>query len=69
VTTVVTGRDGWLPSHVVRRLGRSEETVVSYDLMEPDDFLRQFLGAESSKVGGSHRSGPVAGHPDAARRH
>jgi nucleoside-diphosphate-sugar epimerase len=34
----------------VRRLARAGETVVSYDLMEPDDYLRAFLGADISKV-------------------
>jgi nucleoside-diphosphate-sugar epimerase len=50
VTTLVTGGNGWLPSHVVRRLARAGETVVSYDLMEPDDYLRAFLAAEISNV-------------------
>ena len=50
MTTLVTGGNGWLPSHVVRRLARLGEAVVSYDLMEPDDVLRQFLGADCSKV-------------------
>jgi nucleoside-diphosphate-sugar epimerase len=50
VTTLVTGGNGWLPSHVVRRLARAGETVVSYDLMEPDDYLRAFLGADISNV-------------------
>jgi nucleoside-diphosphate-sugar epimerase len=50
VTTLVTGGNGWLPSHVVRRLARAGETVVSYDLMEPDDYLRAFLGADISSV-------------------
>jgi nucleoside-diphosphate-sugar epimerase len=34
----------------VRRLARAGETVVSYDLMEPDDVLRAFLGADISNV-------------------
>jgi nucleoside-diphosphate-sugar epimerase len=50
VTTLVTGGNGWLPSHVVRRLARAGETVVSYDLMEPDEFLRAFLGADITNV-------------------
>ena len=50
MTTLVTGGNGWLPSHVVRRLARAGETVVSYDLMEPDDYLRAFLGADMSNV-------------------
>jgi NAD(P)-dependent dehydrogenase (short-subunit alcohol dehydrogenase family) len=50
VTTLVTGGNGWLPSHVVRRLARAGETVVSYDLMEPDEVLRAFLGADITNV-------------------
>jgi len=50
MATLVTGGNGWLPSHVVRRLARTGETVVSYDLMEPDDYLRAFLGADISNV-------------------
>ncbi len=50
MTTLVTGGNGWLPSHIVRRLARLGETVVSYDLMEPDDVLHQFLGEDISKV-------------------
>jgi UDP-glucose 4-epimerase len=50
VTTLVTGGNGWLPSHVVRRLARAGETVVSYDLMEPDGYLREFLGADAARV-------------------
>jgi nucleoside-diphosphate-sugar epimerase len=50
MTTLVTGGNGWLPSHVVRRLARAGETVVSYDLMEPDDYLRAFLGADIANV-------------------
>ncbi len=44
MTTLVTGGNGWVPCHVVRRLARRGETVVSYDLMPPDDLLRDFLG-------------------------
>jgi dTDP-glucose 4,6-dehydratase/UDP-glucose 4-epimerase/GDP-4-dehydro-6-deoxy-D-mannose reductase len=50
VTTLVTGGNGWLPSHVVRRLARAGETVVSYDVMEPDDYLRAFLGEAAARV-------------------
>jgi UDP-glucose 4-epimerase len=50
MTTLVTGGNGWLPSHVVRRLARAGEKVVSYDLMEFDDYLRAFLGADMSNV-------------------
>ena len=50
MTTLVTGGSGWLPSHVVRRLARAGETVVSYDVMEPDVYLRAFLGPDISNV-------------------
>ena len=50
MTTLVTGGNGWLPSHVVRRLARAGETVVSYDVMEPDDYLQAFLGDDLSNV-------------------
>jgi len=50
LATLVTGGNGWLPSHVVRRLVRAGEPVISYDLMEPDDYLRAFLGDEYSRV-------------------
>ncbi|MBA2596630.1 MAG: NAD(P)-dependent oxidoreductase [Chloroflexia bacterium] len=50
MATLVTGGNGWLPSHVVRRLVRAGEPVISYDLMEPDDYLRAFLGDEYSRV-------------------
>ncbi len=39
MATMVTGGNGWVPSHIVRRLARRGERVVSYDLMEPDDLL------------------------------
>jgi dTDP-glucose 4,6-dehydratase/UDP-glucose 4-epimerase/GDP-4-dehydro-6-deoxy-D-mannose reductase len=50
VTTLITGGNGWLPSHVVRRLARRGERVVSYDVMEPDDYLRSFLGEDFDRV-------------------
>lgn len=50
MTTLVTGGNGWLPSHVVRRLARAGETVVSFDLVEPDDYLREFLGSDIERV-------------------
>jgi UDP-glucose 4-epimerase len=50
MTTLVTGGNGWVPSHIVRRLARRGETVVSYDLMEPDQFLIDFLGSDCDRV-------------------
>ena len=70
MTTLVTGGNGWLPSHVVRRLARAGETVVSYDLMEPDDYLREFLGADIDRV--IFEPGDVTDRDalrEAARRH
>ncbi|MEA2584302.1 MAG: hypothetical protein QOF33_2387 [Thermomicrobiales bacterium] len=50
MVTLVTGGNGWVPCHIVRRLARRGETVVSYDLMEPDDLLRTFLGSDIEQV-------------------
>ena len=58
MTTLVTGGNGWMPSHVVRRLARRGECVVSYDLMAPDDLLRDFLGPAVDNV--IFESGDVA---------
>lgn len=70
MATLVTGGNGWLPSHVVRRLAKAGEPVVSYDMMEPDGYLRAFLGAELEKVTFEH--GDVADREnlrDVARRY
>ena len=50
MTTLVTGGNGWVPSHIVRRLARRGERVVSYDLMAPDDLLREHLGDTIERV-------------------
>jgi UDP-glucose 4-epimerase len=50
MTTMVTGGNGWVPSHIVRRLARRGETVVSYDLMDPDHYLTDFLGDDRERV-------------------
>jgi UDP-glucose 4-epimerase len=50
VVTLVTGGNGWVPSHVIRRLARAGETVVSYDVMEPDSFLTEFLGDDARNI-------------------
>lgn len=50
MTTLVTGGNGWLPSHVVRQLARAGKQVVSYDLMPPDAFLDAFLGSDRANV-------------------
>lgn len=50
MSTLVTGGNGWVPSHIVRRLARRGERVVSYDLMEPDDLLRDFLGPDAPRI-------------------
>lgn len=70
MTTLVTGGNGWLPSHVVRRLARAGETVISYDLMEPDNYLREFLGSDIERV--VFEAGDVTNREqmrEAARRH
>lgn len=50
MATLVTGGNGWVPSHVVRRLAASGETVVSYDLSEPDEPLLDLLGDVAGQV-------------------
>jgi len=50
MTTLVTGGNGWVPSFIVRRLARRGETVISYDVMKPDDLLLDFLGADRGQV-------------------
>lgn len=50
MATLVTGGNGWVPSHIVRRLARRGETVVSYDLMKVDDLLRDLLGPAIDNV-------------------
>lgn len=50
MTTLITGGNGWLPSFVVRRLADSGERVISYDLMEPDTLLHDFLGDAFANV-------------------
>ncbi|CAN5712128.1 NAD(P)-dependent oxidoreductase [soil metagenome] len=49
MTTLVTGGNGWVPSHIVRRLARRGEQVVSFDLMEPDDLLME-LWADAGDI-------------------
>lgn len=48
--TLLTGGNGWLPSHVLRRLARRGEAVISYDLMLPDTYLLEFLGESATNV-------------------
>lgn len=50
MTTLVTGGNGWVPCHVVRRLAKRGERVVSYDLMAADDLLLGFLGDAAERV-------------------
>jgi UDP-glucose 4-epimerase len=50
VATLLTGGNGWVPSYIMRRLARRGEQVISYDLMEPDDMLRDFLGDAIERV-------------------
>ena len=50
LATLVTGGNGWVPSHIVRRLARRGETVISYDLMDVDDLLRDMLGPTIEQV-------------------
>ena len=50
MTTLLTGGNGWVPSHIMRRLARQGEHVISYDLMPPDDMLSDLLGELSGRV-------------------
>ena len=50
MTTLLTGGNGWGPSFVMRKLARSGERVISYDLMPVDDMLREHLGDAISNV-------------------
>ncbi|HET9662432.1 MAG TPA: NAD(P)-dependent oxidoreductase [Thermomicrobiales bacterium] len=50
MATLITGGNGWVPSHIVRRLAQRDETVVSYDLMPVDDLLRDLLGDSIENV-------------------
>lgn len=50
MATLVTGGNGWLPSHILRRLAGRGEAVISYDMMEPDSLLRDFLGDDFGRV-------------------
>ncbi|MFM9106678.1 MAG: NAD-dependent epimerase/dehydratase family protein [Chloroflexota bacterium] len=50
MTTLVTGGNGWVPSHIVRRLAARGEQVVSFDLMEPDHLVLDLLGPLVGRV-------------------
>ena len=50
MTTLLTGGNGWVPSFVLRRLARRGERVISFDLMEPDQALRDHLGDAIEQV-------------------
>ncbi|MEZ4532394.1 MAG: NAD(P)-dependent oxidoreductase [Thermomicrobiales bacterium] len=50
MATLVTGGNGWVPSHIVRRLAQRGETVISYDLMAVDELLRDLLGTAIEHV-------------------
>lgn len=50
MTTLVTGGNGWVPSHIVRRLAARGEHVVTYDLMEPDGMVFDLLGPLNDRV-------------------
>jgi nucleoside-diphosphate-sugar epimerase len=50
MTTLLTGGNGWVPSHILRRLAQRGERVISYDIMEPDELLYEFLGSAVENV-------------------
>jgi UDP-glucose 4-epimerase len=57
VTTLITGGIGWVPSHITRAIAAGGESVVTYDVMEPDDLFRELLGDLAAGV--THVSGDV----------
>lgn len=70
MTTLVTGGNGWVPSHIVRRLARRGEHVVVYDLLEPDGLLAELLGDLALRVTQVHGDvTDAAALLDAAREH
>lgn len=48
--TLVTGGNGWVPCHIVRRLARRGEKVVVYDIWEPDTLLQEMLDGAGEVV-------------------
>lgn len=50
MATLITGGNGWVPSHIVRRIARRGESVISFDLMEVDDLLRDMLDLDIENV-------------------
>lgn len=62
MTTLLTGGNGWLPSHVLRRLARRGEQVISYDLLAPDAMLMEFLGDAAGNVVFKHGDVTDPGH-------
>lgn len=48
--TLLTGGNGWVPSHVLRRLAQRGESVISFDVMPPDEMLLDFLGDTQRNV-------------------
>ncbi|MDQ3548300.1 MAG: NAD(P)-dependent oxidoreductase [Chloroflexota bacterium] len=43
MATLLTGANGWVPSYIMRRIVQRGERVISFDLMPPDQMLRDFL--------------------------
>lgn len=62
MTTLLTGGNGWLPSHVLRRLALRGEQVISYDLLPPDEMLMEFLGSAVEHVVFKHGDVTDAAH-------
>ncbi len=69
MSTLVTGGNGWVPSHIVRRLAQRGEKVVSFDIWEPDDLLVEMLSGTGEVI---FEQGDVVDEDamlDVARRH
>jgi UDP-glucose 4-epimerase len=50
VTTLITGGIGWVPSHITRAIAATGESVITYDVMEPDDLFAELIAGVSGQV-------------------
>ncbi len=50
MATLVTGGTGFVGANIVRDLARNGHDVISFDINEPDQLLREFVGENASQV-------------------
>ena len=50
MATLVTGGVGFVGANIVKGLAKAGHQVVCFDLSEPDQLLRDFIGEHSSGV-------------------